>query len=245
MKNGKLALALLSITMLSVMIGVSDAAPVRTPGVIPGDSFTYGNVAFYFYSNDPSAVIPPGFDYNDIQSFSTSVENVVGTNITCGATAHFANGTETSAGGWLDVDTGDGANMSLFFISANLSPGDSIYSGGTYQAWKINETLSETYPGGPRDINYVNITYSMSIESYYVYTSMNAYWDKGTGVLTKLSMVMNSSYLYTTEMVVSLEMTQSSKWVVPEFAGMPQVLLLFASLTIAVAATRRRPRKTP
>src|SRR4030042_1081118 len=122
MEKGKIVLASLTIALLLAMIGASTAVPVRTPGVNVGDTFTYGNGSFNWYSDDPDATPPDEWkDLNQTEWFSVSVENVVGTNVTGSFLSHFSNGTDdVTEGGWVDVDTGDEVNMSLFFISANL-----------------------------------------------------------------------------------------------------------------------------
>lgn len=177
------------------------------------------------------------------------VQSVVGINVTCSLKAHYTNGTELTEGGWIDVDTGDNVNMTWFFISANLSSNDSIYSIGDYSTWIINETIQKTYNGDPRDTNHINMTIEESSPPYaYVNVSQNYYWDKDTGVLTELSVsyneTMNYTAEYTTEYSIHLELTGSSVWVVPEFIGLPQTLLLIASLALVALASRRKLRKT-
>ena len=128
MEKGKSILAFLLIAMLLAICGVSAAAPVRTSGVNAGDTFTYGNASFSWYSDDPTATPPAEWEgMNGTAWFLVTIENVVGTNVTISSLSHYNNGTETTEGGWLDVDTGDSVNMSLFLISANLNAGDSIY----------------------------------------------------------------------------------------------------------------------
>jgi hypothetical protein len=73
---------------------------------------------------------------------------------------------------------------------------------------------------------------------------MNLYWDKATGVLTKLSITENETITYTTDWSVSFDLTSSSIWVVPEFNGLPPTLLLLASLTLITLAQRRKLNKT-
>jgi hypothetical protein len=245
MKKEKIILALCPIALLLAMISASAADPLRTPGVTSGDTFTYGNFNFYWYSNDSSATPPAEWaDVENAEWFSVTVENVVDKNITGSLMVHFNNGTEMTDSGWVNVDTGDGANMSMFFISANLNIGDSIYTSGDYSSWMINETIPRTYDGDVRDTNHLNMTmeYSMG-ETYYVHSSMNFYWDKTTGALVEMSMMLNQTILTgTTEYSISVELTGSNVWVVPEF-GLPQTLLLLASLTLVTLAYKLKLQK--
>jgi hypothetical protein len=244
MEKGKIILAFLPIALLLTIVGSSAATPVRTPGVVAGDTFTYGNVNFSWYSDDPTATPPSEWSgLNGTAYFLGTIENVVGTNVTSSSQVHLNNGTIQTQSGWVDVDTGNG-NMTFLLISAGLNPGDPIYSNSTYSTWTINETIPETYSGVARDTNHLNVTMEESIESYYIYTSMNFYWDRATGVLTKLSITENETITYTTDWSVSFALTGSSKWVIPEFAGLPSTLLLLASLTFVTIAYRRKLHKT-
>jgi hypothetical protein len=243
MKKEKIVLAVCPIALLLAMISASAADPVRTPGVSSGDTFTYGNFNFYWYSNDPNASAPAEWaDIENAEWFSVTVENVVDKNITGSLVVHFNNGTEETEGGWVDVNTGDDANMSMFFISAGLSSGDSIYSSVDYSGWIINETIPRTYDGDIRDTNQYNMTMEYSMGEIYMFSSMNFYWDKTTGALVEMSMIVNQTMTYTTEYSISVELTGSNVWVVPEF-GLPQTLLLLASLTLVTLAYKLKLQK--
>lgn len=243
-----LSLALLLVTVILVRHGT--AAPiVRTAGVTDGDFFIYGNVSFYLSSNDPNMQLPTGFEnMNDTQDITLTVDSVVNTNITCDLLFHFKNGSTTDISGWVDVDTGDNVNMTLWFISANLVANDTLYSGGFYQTWTINQTIPKEYPNGPRDTNYLNITQSFSAFNNSAYQSYEVYWDKATGVMVQMSIIMSNTYVidqaqYATYWSLLIQMTGSSLWTVPEFDGLAQTLILLASLTIVTVATTQKMRK--
>lgn len=249
MKKEKIILASLLIVSLLAMISASGAATDRMPGVNVGDVFTYGNLSFNWYSNDTSATPPTEWQgLNQTEWIRISVGNVVVKNVTCNLQAHYKNGTEETGSGWIDVDTGDNLNMTWFFIAANLNSGDSIYSSGSYSTWMINETIQKMYDGVPRDANHINMTIEESNPPpyyYYVYASQNFYWDRETGALIEMSIYVNQTFtLSTTEYSISIELTGSNVWVVPEFIGLPQTLLLIASLALVTLASRRKLPKT-
>jgi hypothetical protein len=235
MKKGKIIFAFISIAMLLTITGAMAAVPVRTSGVSNGDTFTYGNANFSWNSDDPTATPPTEWNaMNGTAYFRVTIESIVGTNVTISSLAHYNNGTETTQSGWVDVDTGDG-NMTFFLISANLNANDSIYSGSDYSTYTINETIP-----GTRATDHLNATTETSVELYSIYLSMNFYWDKTTGVLTKMSMTSNETTTYTTNWSVSFELTSSNKFTVPEYIGLPQILLLLASLTLITLTYRRK-----
>jgi hypothetical protein len=225
------------------MVGLSNASPVGTPGVSVGSTATYGNVNFDWSSSDPSATPPAEWiGLNGTSWFRGTIENIAGTNVTISALLHYSNGTEDTEVGWVDVDTGEG-NNTLFLTSANLNVSDPIYTTGSYSGFTINETIPMTYPGGSRPTNHVNVTMKESSELVNVSLSMNLYWDKATGVLTQLSMISNQTMTYTTNYSVSMQLTDSSVWVVPEF-GMPLIVLLLSSAALVALVAARRLRRT-
>ena len=248
MKNRKIIFASVSIAMLLAIIGTSAATPVRTPGVNNGDSATYGNVSYSYYSN-PSSPPPPEWEaLGKTDRFVGTVQNIAGTNVTVSSDLHYSNGTDEPQSGWVDIDTGDNVNLGFLLISANLNAGDPIYSGSTYSTYVINETVSRTYSSGARQTNHLNETMSFSYPGIAsVYLSMNFYWDRTTGILTELSIVSNQTMSYPTlnetDLSISFELTQTNRWTVPEFGGLPQILLLLSSITV-VAVAQRRLRRT-
>jgi len=246
MKEEKIILASVPIFLLLAMISISATAPTRQPGVTVNDSFTYGDLSFTWYSNNESATPPPEWkSLNETEWFSFTVQSIVGPNVTCNLQAHYTNGTDEYEGGWINVDTGDNDNMTWFLIAANLNPNDSIYTMGEFSTWTINETIQKTYNGVQRDINHINMTIEESEPGVlYVNVSENFYWDKATGAITEISVFYNETInftsLITTVYSVSLELTESNVWVVPEFTGLSQTLLLIASLTLVTLVSKRK-----
>lgn len=74
--------------------------------------------------------------------------------------------------------TGDifgGSNLIYsFFIAANLTVGDPIYSGASIL---VDDTFTMTFAGAPREVNHF-----LSPDGLF-----EAYWDKATGLMTKLN----------------------------------------------------------
>jgi len=233
----------MAIALLLMMVSLASASPqARTPGVSVGNTATYGNASFDWFSNDPSATPPADWtDLNGTAWFRGTVQGISGTNVSISALLHHNNGTESTDQGWMDVDTGEG-NMTLFLISANLNAGDPIYTSGDYSGFTINETIPVTYPGGQRQTNHVNVTEEVSNQFANVSLLMNLYWDQATGVLTQMSIKSNQTITYTTNYSVAMQLTGSSVWTVPEL-GMPMVALLFSSAASVTLVSARKLRK--
>lgn len=228
--------------LLLVMVCLSNVSLAGTPGVSVGNTATYGNVSFDWFSNDPAATPPTEWmGLNGTAWFKGTIQNVAGTNVTISSLLHYSNGTEDTEVGWVDVDTGEG-NLTLFLISANLNASSPIYTTGEYSGFTINETIPVTYPGGQRQTNHVNVTMEQISAIINISISMNLYWDKATGVMTQMSMMSNQTMTYTTYYSVSMQLTESSVWVVPEF-GMPSIVLLLFTTTLITSVVTRKLRR--
>ena len=243
MQKINIILASFIIVLLLGLVGLSNARLAATVGVSVGNTATYGNASFDWYSNDPTATAPSEWTgLNGTAWFRGTIQSIDGTNVTISALLHYTNGTEDTEVGSVDVGTGDG-NMSLFLVAANLNVGDPVYSTGDYSGFTINETVPMTYPQGQRDTNHVNVTMQESDPYFNLSLSMNMYWDKATGVLTQMSIMSNQTETYTTDYSISFQLTDSNVWVVPEF-GMPSIMLLLFSATLVTLVVTRKLRKT-
>jgi hypothetical protein len=179
---------------------------------------------------------------NDTEWLEMTITAISGTNITGQMTRHFKNGTEITMGGWVDVNTGDGENITSSVISANLAAGDSMYTSSPYNTWIINETVPRTYLGGVRNTNHLDMPTSPGTLSYH--TSL--YWDKLTGVeVEMLQETTNQTGAYTTTWSMHFQIISSNVWIVPEFPTVTPTLLILIALTsaIVVIARQRQPKR--
>jgi len=218
------------------------SAQTRIMGVDVGNKFRY-SVAASWSSDDPNATAPPYIvDYKNTEWVEVSVTAVSGTNITGNFTQRLWNETERTVETWVDVDAGNGSLL-LFFISANLTAGDTLYDSSSYSTRLINGTVPRTYLGGERDTNYLNVTSHDGTN-----TTGSLYWDKLTGVLVdqfteNTYQTGNSTYSWSVE----FQIISSDLWVVPEFSTWTPALLLLIALTSAtIIVARQRARiRTP
>jgi len=205
-------------------------------GVNIGDKFRY-DVTPTWSSTDPTATTPPFVvDYSNTEWVEISVTGISGTNITGQNTKHYKNGTETTVNGWVDVDSGNGS-LTSFFISANLTAGDLVYTSPFHIGEFINETVPRTYLSEVRQTNHLNKV-SIGGSSNQ---STNLYWDQLTGVL--VDMFIQNTYLtggYTNSWSVEFEIISSDLWVVPEFPTLTAVLLTLSLLAVVITIYKRR-----
>jgi hypothetical protein len=238
----KVSLTLFSMFLLLAMAVVSVSAQSRTVGVFVGDWFKYGDINVHWSSNFPNATIPDYLkEFNDTEYAIVSILSVVNTNVTVEMTTHYKNGSDEITSGFVDIDTGEGENATMLVISADLNENDTIYTSGMYSTWKINETITRIYPDSVRETNHLNVTMEYDVPPIYQYNSLNYYWDKHTGMLVE--MLQNSTQQMgenVTTASMSIRITDSDVWVIPEFSTSTTMMLALAVLTTATILLRRR-----
>lgn len=237
-----ISLTLVSLFLLSAMGVTLVGAQPRTVGVNVGDWFKYGDITANWTSDDPNATIPLAVEQlNNTEWTMISIVDVPDTSVTGQITTLLKNETEETVGGYVDIDTGEGENMTFFAISANLGVNDAIYSSFTYSAMKINETIVRTYPDSTREINHLNITTELNMTGFYQYLSMNYYWDRSSGFFVEMSQEQTSQIGgYLTTWSFSLRITESNVWAVPEFPSFLLLPLFIMATLLTVIVYRRK-----
>lgn len=239
MKVKIILLTLVSVFLSSTMILVS-SAQTRTVGVSASDWFKY-DFSFSWNSTDPNAPIPPSLvGLNETEWQMISIVSVSGTNVTGQLTTHFKNGTEKTVADYVDIETGEGKNMTMLVISANLNANDTVYTSGIYSTWKINETTLRAYPDGTRETNHLNITIEIPFP-IYIYLSSNYYWDKSTGIIVEMSIEgISQEGGYETSWSRSMRIIESNIWIVPEFPSFLILPLFIIATLLAVMVYKRK-----
>lgn len=255
MKNLKIIGALTILIMLSAISGTF--AQTHMTGVAVGNSFKYT------YTLDMNAtgiqttlpdILQPLIDQAQaIDWVQITVTEVSGTTVTTQMLTQFKNGTQQSNTGTTDVSTGQG-NLTMFLIATNLNPNDQIYQGNDYG--KINETITQTYPSGTREVNHENITmnYNVTQEELSGFNitgplqqtnSQNTYWDKQLGSLVEMSykMVTRSSQV-NADISVDVALVQTNVYTIPEYPAIIMVLVALSASTIATIKLRQKSPKT-
>jgi hypothetical protein len=241
MNKKKVLLILFSVFLLSAMAAASVIAQPRIAGVYEGDWFEYGDINVSWSSSDPNATTPYYLeDLNKTEWMLISILNVSNTNVTVQAIMRYKNGTEQTTGGYVDVDTGDFENWTMWIISANLNENDTLYTSGMYTLYRINETIIRTYPDGARETNHVNITAESNITGFYQHQSMNYYWDRQVGAIVEIS---QNSTLQEGENVetssLSIRITDSDVWVIPEYPTWIPIILTLTMITTATISLKK------
>jgi hypothetical protein len=235
---------LVSALILLSMVPICLAQP-RAVGVSEGDWFKFGELDISWESTNPNATVPSYVtEFNETEWILYSVVSVNGTNITIRAVDHFKNGTEIALDAWTDIETGV-INLTFsgklwpavnLIIGANLKENDTIYTSDPHF---INETITRVYASGSRETNHYNVT----VENAYSfqYFSINYYWDRVCGFLVEISLKeVYEQDSYTINYSDSMKITESNRWVVPEFPSMLIMPLFMIATLLAVIVYRRK-----
>lgn len=251
MKNQGVIAAFSIMLMIGIPLLISTtSAQTRIPGVAVGDSFKYTfdyNMNFGDSSFDfPSLFEGLQSEAEDIDFVQATVTQVSGSTVTIQTVIQFANGTQQSDTGSIDVATGQDTTqkqgLSMILIAANLNPGDQIYPDGI--SGTINETVTKTYPSGSRQVNHQNIVMNYNVSQEELTNlgittplqqtnTQDLYWDKQTGALVELSYTMvTKSTQINADISINVVLAESNTFVVPEYP----IELLVAVLVLVVSA---------
>jgi len=211
------------VVALAIFIVTSAITLVRAPvsvGVKAGDWAGYGDFSFEYASNMPGYE-QPSAEMN-MSWFDSEVLDVSDSNVTFRSTTIYANGTEVTDVGWGDIATGEG-NLSVMIIPSNLGAGDEIPANLTWYTEEplkltINGTVTKSYAGANREVNYVNISYPIIYGNVtFGAQNMSFYWDKKTGIMCEEWYSYAMSYMdnmtqYYMNMSMMFRMTATNMW---------------------------------
>ena len=140
----------------------------------------------------------------ELEWLKVVVESVSDTTVTLEGTMHFKNGTEKT-------ETIEDGIESGFIIEADLGEGDEVTAPffDAEMTGYINGTVSRTYAGASREVNYVVIT----VTEHNATETRKAYWDKATGFICEMSVSLSGEHEgETVEMSISYKMTETNLW---------------------------------
>ena len=201
-------------------------------GVKPGDWATYGDISAFWESTDPEAEMPVEFeDGGPVGWGKFTVVGVEGTEVRLDMVQHFKDGTETESQAEGDLATGMG-NLSYFLYPKGLSRGDRLPTGAT-----INETLTRSYAGAKREVNYLGFSGSM----FGTNMTNHFYFDRMTGIICELSItVVIRQGDYWTRTSTTMKLTETDLWQRSEIAEFPiySGFICFLIILVRIASGR-------
>lgn len=215
-----------------------------TVGVSVGDWFVYD----YFIDGDLWLIddLPESFTdghdfYDFFQTWNTTdwerreVTAVSGTVITFNVTTGYINGTETNR----IVDFNVTSSNDFWVIGADMEAGEQVGTLDNQEPLYVDETVQWTYEEETRDVNVARCLYEM-------WGNRSIWWGKQTGVLVKEGVSFGMYNLETgDEFYVNAwqVLSDTNRWVVPEFPSGTVMLLVFVAVTVCVDIYRRKRLK--
>jgi len=255
LKNKRKIHALTSKTVLVtfMIMSIIFTSTVRgvTVGVKKDDWAKYGDFSASWNSTIPGQTEPPEIEeMNNVDWMKITVQSVSNTFVTVETVTHYENGTEETETMSGDIAIGSG-NLTIFILPADLGEGDTIPISGLPSGIPptINGTVTKTYAGAQRDVNYIGANVSISNQTVNLYI----YWDKATGILCEYTMSMSMTYMnYTFSESMQAKITGTNLWAGGIIPGMPDYALyiiiavvIVVIIVAAVLVTRKRKAPTP
>jgi hypothetical protein len=228
--------ALLSLFLLSALVGIGLCQGVSV-GVAEGDYFFYD----YFIDGDQwivSELFPEVYEFFQTRNATDwerrEVTAVSGTVITFNVTTGYVNGSEANR----IVDFNMTSSHDFWVIGAELEAGEQAGTLADQTPLYINETVQVEYGDETRDVNTVRCWYEQ-------WGNRSIWWDRPTGALVKDGVSFGFYNLETGDefYVNSWQLlSDTNRWVVPEFPTGTAMALVFVAVTVCVDVYRRRKR---
>ncbi|MCK5625685.1 hypothetical protein KAI11_02405 [Candidatus Bathyarchaeota archaeon] len=167
------------------------------------------------------------FEVIDWEWSNLEVKSVSDETATLEGTIHYINGTE-------ETTTFEDAREEGFLIEANQGAGYDEFEvplSGVFRGLYINGTIQRTYANISRDVNYIDVSVTEDITT----TTMKAYWDKQTGFLCEMSILMSFEVLEETyDISILLKMTETNMWKIEPIWTQSWFLLIIVIIIVGI-----------
>ena len=201
------------ILMCTSLVGSALAQASVSVGVSQGDSFKY-DLKFLWSSTNRADVAPASWaSKNQTEYFQVNVDVAVGTALRISTVWRFMNGTEFN--GTQIEEVGNNTSTGFIYIyAANLDAGSYLFPSATDLPFMINSTGFRTYENNEfRATNHIMV--NRTDLSDRVYSYMDLYFDKESGVLVEATLkevyTDEPNQVYTTRILIK----ESSLWSIP------------------------------
>jgi len=243
--SSNVVLVTIFIALLTTVIPI--LAEDYTVGVKTGDWIKYELNASW---NGTGTESSPTTEMKQMSWSKVEIKNVSGTKVTLETITGYKNGT-TEQPPNITIDVATGEFMEIL-TPANLKEGDSIpQQSGSVK--KINGTITRTYCGASRNVNFAYITL---VHETILSKTIKVYWDKATGIMVEFylySSATTSTAQQTFEF--SQKATETNMWsadilglISNNLIYIAGIVVLVVIITVSVFLLRRRkptPTVTP
>jgi hypothetical protein len=236
--------------MLLVLTSVKSVptvhADARLPGIPPGQFVHYEVYSVWNEGNDTD--LENWARNQPMSGINATVLSVVNSTINYEVASYNSTGTIYNSTYHVDVETG-GYSYEYFFIAANLTAGDVIYTRDNNT--RINETAVAGYLGQQLETNHLSVLTNHSSTSFiglpYYFSataSEDYYWHRQSGMLLELKAEFHTSRVsgidvFVGHFVLSAVAALSIPPVIPEFPSFLILPLFMIATLLAVIVYRR------
>jgi hypothetical protein len=221
------------------IVGSVFAQTQALPGVSVGDKFIYDSTCSW-NSTNPADVVPAYLIAQNQSVLQITVQQVTGSTAMLELFLTYKNGTQQNSTETDEVSSGITGTVLLY--AANLSAGSLLFPGATDLPYIINGTSFREYSGSFRETNHIEVN-NTGIEGQ-VYSYMNLYFDKQTGVLVEY--YLTSVYTAAPNQTITqhLVIKDNSVWAIPEFPSMLILPLIMVASALAVILYKKKHTST-
>jgi hypothetical protein len=239
--NKKLAASTLFVLLLicASLVGSAFAQTSVVVGVSQGDSFKY-DITYLWSSTNHADVVPYSLILNNqTDYFQVKVDAEVGNALRLSTILRLLNGTEIPGSDIAEV--GNTTSLrSLYFYAANITSGDYLFPLATDLPFKINSTIFRTYANNEfRPTNHIEVNRTDLTDK--IYSSMDLYFDKQTGVVVEATLKEVYTDLPRETYITKITLTESSLWVISD---VPTTSTSSSSLTTPAPTQTTNPAIT-
>ena len=235
--NKKLVASSALILMLLVfpIVGNVFAQTQALPGVSVGDNFVYDSTNSW-NSTNPADVVPAYLITQNQSGLQIAVQHVTSSTVMLEQVWAYQNGTQQNSS--LIIEVNSGITGSLLLYAANLSAGGSLFPGATGLPYVINSTVFRNYSGSFRETNHIEVNNTGAEGEVYSY--LNLYFDKQTGVLVEY--YLTTVYTATPNQTITqhLMIKDTSAWTIPEFPSTLILPLIMAASALALILYKKK-----
>jgi hypothetical protein len=222
-----LLLSLLCVSLTGSM--VVQAQTQAVVGVHVGDTFKYSLVVNW-KSTNPNATAPISlYVYNQTEYYQVNMLSVSSTSVSVRTVNVMTNGqNETNTYPFVvgvpsevSSQTDTAAPYLAAPYSAGLSSGGPLFPGNTSLPWTVNMTLPRFYGTVSRETNLVNVNRTDLDPQVWVYSAMDVYIDKATGMVVDLTITTVAAASPQDTTVYHYKMIDTNVWTIPQQTPTP------------------------
>jgi hypothetical protein len=235
--NKRMITITLIVCLASLIVLNTIRAQTVTPGVTPGQTYTY-RVTSHWSSSDAYARIPQDLlDINNTDTIEVRISNVNETSVNTFTATYFNNGTgPIAARGTVNVQTGESTGGFVAIIGGDLAAGQRIHPAGS-DTITINYTSSRTYESGPRQTNEIQIIVRNATAG--ATSTVDRFFDQVSGMLVE-STESSQTDSPASSSSVTWRIISSNAWSIPEFPAILTLPIVMLAASIALIAYKRK-----